>query len=52
MMQNVLYQQRSIDRGNTGASIYRRLVTKVLDKVDSTRQEKTDYSRVLPYMII
>ena len=38
-------------KGKHRGIIYRRLETKVLDK-ESTRQEKTDYRRVLPYLII
>ena len=32
--------------------VYRRLETNVRDRSDSTRQEKTDSDRALPYVVI
>ena len=52
---NMMYRSYYINSGalkGKHGGVYRRLETKVLDKKDSTRQEKTEYDRALPYVII
>ena len=41
---------RALKRKHRG--VYRRLNMKVLDRKDIIREEKTDYDRALPYVII